>query len=853
MNQSSRTDASEDFFKEYYRGFKSVTTEGKTILLSSSHYDACTLAAAAEQGNREIMQLLIDDGYDINAVVDIPEDNLYIRPLSSAILASQTEMVSFLIDNGASVYNDRFITPNRLDSELLSTILERGAASPVRLIASLMAFDAVRKNKLFDAKKSSGSEKGQFTSFLDDILSRSPLAAACAMGDIEVVRLLLDAGAEFGEYFHIALYAAVSCDAEKVPRSSHSDSELIRLILESRDVVGFDRLSSPTDDFEQYINGEWRRSCEDAKSDLAEELQIRAFEKCYELLCSPRYESRLAYAQRLYTKYKSMTLDELCSGLKRMLQAADQHDDIHELMDFFATEAGFYGKAALPFRVEVAQDAAGCNALVFATVPLSPEQRDLVKSGRLQDLFFDLPLDFDAFVEDSGKMSLCSYEEYRERFSSLLHGRRTSMKDIEAILLGFPVADIIEGRVPESTLVVADVESLRKMGSHWNEMSPERQKNYLQCALVAEYAPAISCLLARAISNEDDPAVSVYFFLKLADPVAINELASAFTSQAIDADLCKDIDSIAKEIKDVYKAAIENAVHFEGASKVEALRKLDSLTIEIAGAVNEEGGERRYALRDFDGLNFIEVLQLNARSRFVEDLNSLGKPGRKNDLLAPWVYNAAYIPLTNNVVLTPAFLQPPNYAEKRRSVMNYAALGSMIGHEISHAFDPSCGSIVFDEKGDSRGLFSGDPIYSANIEKLVHQFDEAVPVALRCAGITSAHVDGMLTVAENFADLAGLEVALLAYAHSRGFSSVDDLVEQDPESVRIFFQSYALRWRAKNDPDAVLSSLGTDLHAPNDIRANTVRNLDSFHAVYGTRPGDGMWLDESERVHVLLD
>jgi len=36
-----------------------------------------------------------------------------------------------------------------------------------------------------------------------------------------------------------------------------------------------------------------------------------------------------------------------------------------------------------------------------------------------------------------------------------------------------------------------------------------------------------------------------------------------------------------------------------------------------------------------------------------------------------------------------------------------------------------------------------------------------------------------------------------------------------------------------------------------DLRANAVRNLDEFHEAFGVSPGDGLWVDPSDRVRIF--
>jgi putative endopeptidase len=49
----------------------------------------------------------------------------------------------------------------------------------------------------------------------------------------------------------------------------------------------------------------------------------------------------------------------------------------------------------------------------------------------------------------------------------------------------------------------------------------------------------------------------------------------------------------------------------------------------------------------------------------------------------------------------------------------------------------------------------------------------------------------------------------------------------------------------------VIQRLATDPHSPNEFRCNQiVRNLDSFYEAFDVKPGDKLWLDESQRVTI---
>ena len=56
--------------------------------------------------------------------------------------------------------------------------------------------------------------------------------------------------------------------------------------------------------------------------------------------------------------------------------------------------------------------------------------------------------------------------------------------------------------------------------------------------------------------------------------------------------------------------------------------------------------------------------------------------------------------------------------------------------------------------------------------------------------------------------------------------------------------------RGKARPEEAKRLLALDPHSPMDLRANIVRNLTEFHEAYDVQPGDGLWLDEADRVRI---
>ena len=66
----------------------------------------------------------------------------------------------------------------------------------------------------------------------------------------------------------------------------------------------------------------------------------------------------------------------------------------------------------------------------------------------------------------------------------------------------------------------------------------------------------------------------------------------------------------------------------------------------------------------------------------------IGKPVDRHEwCMTPQTVNAVNLPLQNALNFPAAILQPPFFDPNRPAVDNYGAIGSIIGHEISHTFD----------------------------------------------------------------------------------------------------------------------------------------------------------------------
>jgi putative endopeptidase len=209
--------------------------------------------------------------------------------------------------------------------------------------------------------------------------------------------------------------------------------------------------------------------------------------------------------------------------------------------------------------------------------------------------------------------------------------------------------------------------------------------------------------------------------------------------------------------------------------------------------------------------------------------------------MLPQTVNAVNLPLQNALNFPAAILQPPFFDAKADAAHNYGSMGAVIGHEISHSFDDQ-GS-QFDAEGRLANWWTKADFehFKAAGEALAAQFDAYRP-------FPDLAVNGHQTLSENIADVAGLLTAYDAYRLSLG--SAPDAVKDGFSGDQRFFISFAQSWRSKVRDAELRRRIATDGHAPDQYRADTVRNLDPWYDAFSVRPGQKLYLDPAHRVRI---
>jgi putative endopeptidase len=227
---------------------------------------------------------------------------------------------------------------------------------------------------------------------------------------------------------------------------------------------------------------------------------------------------------------------------------------------------------------------------------------------------------------------------------------------------------------------------------------------------------------------------------------------------------------------------------------------------------------------------------------YQRDVARIGKPVDRHEwTMEPQTVNAVNLPLHNGLNFPAAILQPPFFDAQAPDAANYGAIGTVIGHEISHTFDSE--GAAFDSKGRVRNWWTPADLkhFEESTAKLAAQYDTYKP-------FPDLAVNGKQTLGENIADVAGIAAAYDGYHAALGGKEAP--VQDGFTGDQQFFIAFGQNWGSKEREAALRQQVMTDPHAPSQYRAATVRNIDAWYGAFSVSEGEKLYLGPGERVRI---
>ncbi len=293
------------------------------------------------------------------------------------------------------------------------------------------------------------------------------------------------------------------------------------------------------------------------------------------------------------------------------------------------------------------------------------------------------------------------------------------------------------------------------------------------------------------------------------------------------------------DLFEVYEARIKALPWMSKATKKKATQKLRAMTRKIAYPKRFKS----YAGLTIKKGDYVGNLLRATEFEHKRELKKLRGPIDRNEwLMTPQTVNAYFNPPMNEIVFPAAILQWPFFDAKADAALNYAGIGSVIGHEMTHGFDDE-GS-KFDHKGNLKNWWSDkDRAQFMTRAKLIEKQADAHEVE------PGVHMSGKLTLGENIADLGGLVIAWDAYQRYLDKYGRHNIEGLSPEQR--FFLAYAQMEREVRRPESAKLAALTDPHAEASFRINNpLTNFSPFHEAFSTKKGDKLYTEPNKRAEI---
>lgn len=286
-----------------------------------------------------------------------------------------------------------------------------------------------------------------------------------------------------------------------------------------------------------------------------------------------------------------------------------------------------------------------------------------------------------------------------------------------------------------------------------------------------------------------------------------------------------------QDILKTFRNRIQKIDWLSDATKQKALKKLDTMKVKI-------GYPDKWPSY-FDELNIdmskglvenIMSIQTALNSGIQELLDS-GTVDKESWIMGPQIVNACYNPQANDITFPAAILQKPFYDKDADYAQNLGGIGTVIGHEITHAFDTSGAS--YDENGNFVNWWTPEDLeqFTARAQKVKNYYNNIE--------ITNGiFQNGDMTITENIADMGAMACAL-------------EIAGDDKKAQLEIFKSNAAIWACNQTDQYRDYMLTADVHSNNKVRVNAILPLfEQFYDVFGVTPNDAMYVAPEDRVQI---
>ena len=342
---------------------------------------------------------------------------------------------------------------------------------------------------------------------------------------------------------------------------------------------------------------------------------------------------------------------------------------------------------------------------------------------------------------------------------------------------------------------------------------------------------------SKVVTGQDEPKPRWKRAIGMVDGSLGDLVGQKFTEKYFPESAKKRMQNLVKNLQSALGERIENLEWMSPDTKKQALEKLNNFHAKI-GYPDVWRDYSNLEIRD-DSLwdNIVRVAKFH--DRFWMDKIDKEKDPNIWYMNAHEV-NAYYDPSTNEICFPAGILQYPFFDMNADDAFNYGAIGSIIGHEMTHGFDDS--GRHFDAVGNMRDWWTKEDskafVKRANV---MRDFFNNIIVA------PDTHANGEFTLGENLADYGGVTVAYTAFTK---FGNRTEPVHDLTDAQR-FFIAYAFAFTTNIRAEDILNLTKTNEHSLGRWRVNGILpHIDAWYDAFGVSDKNKMYVAPENRVKI---
>ena len=551
-----------------------------------------------------------------------------------------------------------------------------------------------------------------------------------------------------------------------------------------------------------------------------------------------------AYQQCLNYKEESSVEKTIMGNCERILAAKD----IKELFALWGELSRDYGMSSV-FDIKVQRDYIDGSRYSLYLEPMGAffdeslknikEETEKVESAHstARDMLRVMGDDYETADEKAKQMSYlginiaeASNVDLRLNMDMIINTKRISFSELKEVMSNIDgsIVEMFFGDAEKLTdgIYILDMEQLKKINELITDENFERWQTYILSAYLDRFGKYIresNSILAdyNPVSKEAEDKQAVSFVMDLLR----DQVSEVYAQEYYTPELDKGIHEMFDEIIASYDDLITKAEWLSPEARTLLKKKLHNINLITTPVIHEvDANDAKLICAN----QYETVLSVFKAGRNKE-MKRLPVPVDKNvPDMSSIEFNAQYLPC-NTINITVAIMQKPMFDVNGDHAENLGGLGTVVGHEIGHAFDSDLMQFNADGKFDPEWLPEVDR------KELKERADALTEYYSKYTILEVYHIDGKLTNGENYADIGGMEC-------------VTNIIDDKAELERMF-RRYAESWCMLMVDSDGIDQLLTDEHSPAKARVNAVLSSNAkFNEVYGLKEGDGMYVAPEERV-----